>query len=86
MKTATIQTTFDEEKLAALKLYLGQKNMTVEGELQAALTNLFQRHVPSQVRDFFSLRGDGSPEPVVPKARRSKTAAAQPQEVQAGEQ
>ena len=86
MKSATIQITFDEEKLAALKLYLGQKNMTVEGELQAALANLFQRHVPSQVRDFFSLRADGSPDPAVPKARRSKPAAAQPQEVPAGEQ
>ena len=36
MKTATITISYDEEKLAALRLYLGQKNQTVEEELLAA--------------------------------------------------
>lgn len=69
MKTATIHITFDEEKLTALNMYLGQKNMSVGEELQTALTALYQRHVPSQVRGFISLRNDGSPEPVVPRRR-----------------
>lgn len=86
MKTATIHVTFDEEKIAALNLYLGQKNMTVEAELQDELTSLYQRHVPSQVRDFISLRNDGSPEPIVPKPKRPKPVTAKPEEMSADEQ
>lgn len=81
MKTATIHVTFDEEKISALNLYLGQKNMTVEAELQDALTSLYQRHVPSQVRDFISLRNDGSPDPVIPKQKRPKPVAAKSEDV-----
>ena len=72
MKTATIHITFDEEKLGALSMYLGLKSLTVESELQAALNGLYQRHVPSQVQNFISMRNDGSPEPVVPRSRRLK--------------
>ena len=42
MKTATITISYDEEKLAALRLYLGQKNQTVEEELLAATVKLTQ--------------------------------------------
>lgn len=31
MKTTTIHVSFDEEKIGALNLYLGLKNMTLEG-------------------------------------------------------
>ena len=86
MKNTTIHISFDEEKIGALNLYLGLKNLTVEGELQAALNQLYQRHVPSQVQNFISMRGDGSPEPVVPKPKRAKLSPAQPEEVPAGEQ
>ena len=86
MKTTTIHVTFDEEKLSALNLYLGLKNLTVEGELQAALNQLYQRHVPSQVQNFISRRGDGSPEPVIPTPKRAKPSPAQPEEVPTGEQ
>lgn len=86
MKTATIHVTFDEEKISALNLYLGQKNMTVEAELQDALTSLYQRHVPSQVRDFISLRNDGSPDPVIPKPKRPKPVSERPEELPPGEQ
>ena len=86
MKTATIHVTFDEEKISALNLYLGQKNMTVEAELQDALTSLYQRHVPSQVRDFISLRNDGSPDPVIPKQKRPKPASAGMEDLPSSEQ
>ena len=86
MKPATIHVTFDEEKIAALNLYLGQKNMTVEAELQDSLTSLYQRHVPSQVRDFISLRNDGSPKPIVPKPKRPKPVSTKPEELPSGDQ
>ena len=56
MKTATITISYDEEKLAALRLYLGQKNQTVEEELLAATDNLYTKTVPGNVREFIDLR------------------------------
>ena len=77
MKTTTIHVTFDEEKLGALNLYLGLKSKTVESELQAMLDIIYQRTVPSQVQNFISMRNDGSPEPVVPRPKRSRPPADQ---------
>ena len=56
MKTATITISYDEEKLAALRLYLGQKNQTVEEELLTATENLYTKTVPNNVREFIDLR------------------------------
>ena len=56
MKTATITISYDEEKLTALRLYLGQKNQTVEEELTAAVDNLYTKTVPNNVREFIDLR------------------------------
>ena len=85
MKTATIHVSFSEEKLAALNLYLGQKSMTVESELQVALDSLYQRHVPAPVRSFVAMRCDDSPEPIVPK-RKPKADKPKPVEVTSSEQ
>ena len=56
MKTATITITYDEDKLTALRLYLGQKNQTVEEELLTATDNLYTKTVPNNVREFIDLR------------------------------
>ena len=56
MKKITIAIAFDEEKLTALKMYLGQKNMTVEKELEKALDALYGKTVPAGVREFIALR------------------------------
>ena len=56
MKKTNISVAFDEEKLSALKMYLGQKNMTVEKELQKALDALYGKTVPAGVREFIALR------------------------------
>ena len=47
MKKATITITFDEEKAAALKLYLEQKGTQVETELEKAVEILYTKSVPS---------------------------------------
>ena len=56
MKKINIAIAFDEEKLTALKMYLGQKNMTVEKELTKALDVLYGKTVPAGVREFIALR------------------------------
>ena len=62
MKKANISVAFDEEKLSALKMYLGQRNTTVEKELAKALDVLYGKTVPAGVREFIALRsGEVSP-------------------------
>ena len=79
MKKTTIHISYEEEKLAALNMYLAQKNMSVEAELQAALNALYQRHVPASVREYVAMRGDGSPEPVVPRRKPKAADVAAPE-------
>lgn len=61
MKKATVTITFDEEKTAALKLYLEQKGTSIEREVTKSLETLFTKSVPAGVREFIALRsGNGS--------------------------
>lgn len=56
MKKVTVNVSYEEEKLSALRLYLGQKNTTVEVELESALESLYGKTVPSNVREFLEMR------------------------------
>ena len=56
MKKDQITINYDGEKLSALKMYLGQKNTTVEKELAKALDALYGKTVPAGVREFIALR------------------------------
>ena len=56
MKKGSITIPYDEEKLAALRLYLEQKGLSVEQELVSATENLYTKTVPSNVREFLDLR------------------------------
>ena len=69
MKKVTMTISYDEEKLAALKLYLEQKDTQVETELIKSLDTLYQKTVPAGVREFIELRS-GNPEPLIPKVKK----------------
>lgn len=56
MKKVNISIAYEEEKYAALTMYLTQKNMSLETELTAALDSLCAKQVPPAVRDFVSQR------------------------------
>ena len=56
MKKTTITIFFDEEKLAAIRLYMGQKGLQPEPELVKALEGFYARYVPANVREFLELR------------------------------
>lgn len=58
MKKSTITNSYDEEKLNALKLYLKQKDMKLDAELTKSLDTLFNKTVPSGVRDFISMKSE----------------------------
>lgn len=71
MKKVTINISYDEEKLSALKLYLDQKQTQVEDELTKALDALYSKNVPAGVRDFLDMRS-GTVEPASPKVKRPR--------------
>ena len=88
MKTATITISYDEEKLAALRLYLGQKNQTVEEELLSATDSLYTKTVPNNVREFIDLRAGkavSEPKKRKPKPNTVPDAAEPEPDISAGD-
>ena len=52
---------FNSEKTAALKMYLSGKGMEIESELVKTLETLYDKHVPTQVRDFILMKENTAP-------------------------
>lgn len=71
MGKKTITISFDEEKLNALKMYLGQKNTQAEKELEKALETLYTKTVPAGVREFIDMKSGSAPKSA-DKSRKSK--------------
>ena len=72
MKKTTFNISFDEDKAAALVLYLSQKGTTVEAELERALDTLYSKTVPAGVRDFIDMKSGTVCSSAVPKPRKPK--------------
>lgn len=58
MKKTTINISYDEEKLSALKMYLGQKGSSLDDELVKMLDTLYGKTVPASVREFISMKSE----------------------------
>ena len=56
MKKATVHIPFEEEKLAAVRLYMEQKGLAFEDEMIGAAEALYGKHVPANVREFIGMR------------------------------
>ena len=84
MKKDQINIAYDSEKLSALKMYLGQKNTTVEKELQKALDALYGKTVPAGVREFIALR-TGAESPTEKKKKNVAPSAVADLETTQGE-
>ena len=52
MKKVNYTLTVEEEKLAALRRYMGRKELELDTEMELAFQKLYDRHVPSAVRDY----------------------------------
>lgn len=76
MKKISVTISFDEEKLAALKMYLAQKNMQVESELEHALDSLYIKNVPTGVRDFIEMKSGTVTAPPKPKKPKPSSLSA----------
>jgi hypothetical protein len=79
MKQGNLTISFDEEKLAALRRYMGKKELDLEAELADALTKLYEKYVPAPVREYID--ETDVPAPAAPKSkRRPKPAEPKPTE------
>lgn len=58
---ATLQVTFQKEKLEALRFYMKEKDLTVEGELQKHISSIYEKYVPSATRRYLE-RNDNEQE------------------------
>ncbi|WP_283608444.1 DUF6103 family protein [Faecalispora anaeroviscerum] len=56
MKKATIQISFDAEKLGAIKQYMGKKDTELQAELGDVMQKLYEKHVPAPVREYIENR------------------------------
>ena len=52
MRTTNVQVAYDEEKLDALKVFLEEKERTLDGELTVMMDALYERIVPQKVQLF----------------------------------
>jgi hypothetical protein len=67
MKKTTVTITYDEEKIAALRLFLEQKGNTLDAELEGFVSKLFKRIVPQNVQEYFELKDCVAPTPLPKK-------------------
>ena len=58
----TITVSVNEEKLSAIEMYLGQKDTTLEAELDKFVEQTYTKVVPQNVRDFIDMMADKKPE------------------------
>ncbi len=56
MKNTTIKFDYSEEKLLALNSYLEKKDTDLDTELVEVVDKLYEKFVPSQVREFIETK------------------------------
>lgn len=69
MKKAVIPVSFDAEKLSAARLYMAQKDLSFEEEMEKAADGLYSKYVPAGVREFIELNAGNQ---TAPKPKRAK--------------
>ena len=74
MKQVNLTITLDEEKLSALKRYMGKKELDLDREMTDALVKLYEKYVPAPVREYIDESDVSAAAPSKP--RRSPRAAA----------
>lgn len=68
MKLAAITIKYDEEKLNAIRQYMGKKDADFEAELNEVLGKMYEKYVPQAVREYIESRGNVPPS--IQKANR----------------
>ena len=61
MKKTTLTISFEKEKLDALQYFMEKKSLDLQTELQGTLENLWQKHIPSAVKEYILDTTEDSP-------------------------
>jgi len=61
MKQTTFTVKYDEEKLSAIRQYMGKKDVDFERELTEAMGKMYEKYVPQAVREYIESREDTPP-------------------------
>ncbi len=74
MKKVSVTVQYDEEKLDTVKIFLEKKGLTLSEEIVKFIDGLYNKNVPSQVREFLELKrssqkGSAPKQNAKPKAR-----------------
>ena len=56
MKQAVVTIKYDEEKLNAVKQYMGKKDADFDAELKEVLGKMYEKYVPQAVREYIESR------------------------------
>lgn len=56
MKKASVTVQYDEEKLNTVKIFLEKKGLNISDEIVKFIDGLYNKNVPSQVREFLELK------------------------------
>lgn len=79
MKQVNLTITFDEEKLSALKRYMGKKELDLDRAMTDALVKLYEKYVPAPVREYIDESDASAAAPSKPR-RGPRAAAPKPDE------
>lgn len=74
MERETLSVSFPAEKLEALRFYMGEKGLTVEGELHDYMDQIYEKQVPTATRRYLD-RNDAPAQATVPPAEQEPDAA-----------
>lgn len=58
MKQAVVTIKYEEEKLSAIKQYMGKKEADFESEMIEVIGKMYEKYVPQAVREYIDSRGD----------------------------
>lgn len=73
MKKVSVTVQYDEEKLDTVKIFLEKKGLTLSEEIVKFIDGLYNKNVPSQVREFLELKRSSQKESVPKQNAKPKT-------------
>lgn len=73
MKKVSVTVQYDEEKLDTVKIFLEKKGLTLSNEIVKFIDGLYNKNVPTQVREFLELKRSSQKESAPKQNAKPKT-------------
>ena len=76
MRKVKVEFTFDDVKLDALRLFMKEKGVSLEEELDRSMDTLYKKYVPQTLRDYFEKQEAEARQAEAARKSKSKKPAA----------